>query len=177
MPTCTYKCPWGVSRPICIFHRQQLHFQDNVPPHIAREFLKYLEEFGIQKMNWPARSPDFNLIEHLWNELQSCIRRRENSENGTRYHTKWLQLSSRACQTDWMLPKALTVWVCGHAGPKEGSGDNSWKYTVHGGSKPQKVLHQRYNWSNTGYGTFLSHVHYKNFAFQATWTNFYNEMY
>ncbi|GFX29968.1 transposable element Tcb2 transposase [Trichonephila clavipes] len=38
---------------------------DNARPHRARIVEEYLEDHGLERMEWPARSPDLNLIEHL----------------------------------------------------------------------------------------------------------------
>ncbi|UYV64918.1 hypothetical protein LAZ67_3002431 [Cordylochernes scorpioides] len=50
---------------------------DNARPHRALMVDKYLESEGIQKMDWPARSQDLNLIEHVWHALGSRIESHE----------------------------------------------------------------------------------------------------
>ena len=42
---------------------------DNARPHRARVVDAYLQQVGIIRMEWPARSPDLAPIEHLWDEL------------------------------------------------------------------------------------------------------------
>lgn len=43
---------------------------DNARPHRARVVTRYLEQETIERMDWPARSPDLNPVEHAWDMLQ-----------------------------------------------------------------------------------------------------------
>lgn len=50
---------------------------DNARPHVAQIVTQYLAEIGIRIMQWPARSPDLNPIEHLWDSLKQKVRARD----------------------------------------------------------------------------------------------------
>ena len=52
--------------------------QDNARPHTARLVTDYLNQEGIEVMDWPARSPDLNPIEHVWDYIYRRISQRQN---------------------------------------------------------------------------------------------------
>lgn len=50
--------------------------QDNDPKHAAGLTKLWFHDNDIKVLPWPANSPDMNMIEHAWAQLESHVRQR-----------------------------------------------------------------------------------------------------
>ncbi len=71
-----------------------IFMDDNATPHRARITDQFMEDEGIERLDWPAKSPDLNPIEHLWDQLKRSADKRVN-ENTT------LNSLRRILQREW----------------------------------------------------------------------------
>ena len=62
-----------------LLRRHNLIFQqDNARLHVARVCRDFLMANNVQPLEWPPYSPNMSPIEHLWDELDRRIRKRQN---------------------------------------------------------------------------------------------------
>ena len=48
--------------------------QDYSPPHLARDMVAFLDQYDVDVVDWPAKSPDMNPMEYIWDQMSICIR-------------------------------------------------------------------------------------------------------
>ena len=70
-----------ILRPVAVPLVQQHNLilrQDNARPHVARVCQDFLANNNIAPLAWPPYSPDLTPIEHMWDELDRRVRKRQN---------------------------------------------------------------------------------------------------
>jgi transposase len=67
--------------------------QDNAPAHASEATQLFLEEKGITVIEWPAKSPDLNVIENCWQILKTHV-----YENGGVKNVSQLRVKIEAAQ-------------------------------------------------------------------------------
>ncbi|KAL1265725.1 hypothetical protein QQF64_003752 [Cirrhinus molitorella] len=57
-------------------HPDMILQQDNATSHTARSVREFLHDSNVNVLPWPAKSPDLNPIEHVWDLLDRRVRAR-----------------------------------------------------------------------------------------------------
>lgn len=96
---------------------------DNAPIHTAREVKDFIEERGVDILEWPSVSPDLNIIENVWSYLS-----RKVYAEGSQYNTRNELIF--AINREWELiplsyirklyesiPRRLLSVITNHGGP------------------------------------------------------------
>lgn len=73
---------------------------DNARPHRSREVRAYLEAESVNTIPWPARSPDLNPIEHIWDQLGRRVYAMEPPAQNlqqleARLHQEWRRITQQ----------------------------------------------------------------------------------
>ena len=65
--------------------------QDNARPHTARITTAHFQQQHLNVMKWPGCSPDFNPIEHVWDQLGRAVRARITPSHTLAHLRQFLQ--------------------------------------------------------------------------------------
>jgi hypothetical protein len=94
---------------------QPLFMQDNAPVHTSRSSKLFLQNHGIETIEWPPQSPDINPIENVWalmkREVEGYPKMPSNrAELISRFQTAWNNIPMQVW-TNLMnsLPKRLAL--------------------------------------------------------------------
>ncbi|KAK7106755.1 hypothetical protein V1264_017975 [Littorina saxatilis] len=100
-----------ILRPLAVPTLQQMGPQavyqdDNARPHRARVVNDFLQQSGVNRMEWPACSPDLNPIENLWDELDRKVRSNHSPLRDVQHLYQMLQAERQA-----LLHRIFTILV------------------------------------------------------------------
>jgi len=65
--------------------------EDNGAPHRSKVAMAARTDAEIVVLDWPAQSPDINLIENIWAEMKMMVRRRTPSPSSIKVLEKYVK--------------------------------------------------------------------------------------
>ncbi|GFU89598.1 uncharacterized protein TNCV_4599111 [Trichonephila clavipes] len=92
---------------------------DNTRPHRAAIVEEYLEGLGLERMKLPARSPDLNPIENLWDCLGRQLFTIWEGEGEREKNNNWVRLAFSvpkivvAAVAEWYRYRTVACFVTG----------------------------------------------------------------
>uniref|UniRef100_A0A914WGH2 Transposase n=1 Tax=Plectus sambesii TaxID=2011161 RepID=A0A914WGH2_9BILA len=95
--------------------RRWVYQQDNDPKHTAKVVEKWFKSKRVSVLEWPAQSPDFNPIEHHWDEVQRRIGERKFSNKDALFAALkeiWENIPKGVRQGDTISPQLFTACLC-----------------------------------------------------------------
>ena len=81
---------------------------NNARPHAARVCRQYLEDEGIDTIEWPSPSPELNPIEHLYHIMFQSIRRCQVAPQTLQE----LRALHRSGRTPHKTPSVVSLGAC-----------------------------------------------------------------
>jgi len=81
-----------------LYNNEQIFQDDNARPHTTDTVSKWFQKYDIERMHWPSRSPDLNIIEDIWGKIKYEMRGKIFSSNDDLWEEvnhQWRQISDR----------------------------------------------------------------------------------
>ena len=88
---------------------EQYFQQYNNPKHTSRLATQWFSDNYIQVLEWPAQSPDINLIEHLWYHIKSQLLQYEIPPKGV--HELWASMVKEWNDEGIQSKYPIVTWI------------------------------------------------------------------
>ena len=104
--------------------RSDIVFQhDNDPKHTAKITKEFLQNSGIEILDWPPQSPDLNPIEHFWGILKDKLTSHEKQASSVHelwehVQEDWEKITAQECKNlIYSMPRHIEAVIKAKGGP------------------------------------------------------------